>query len=106
MRIDKSQVKMNGLINLSQQVLIGKKSLVYSRSSRVFCHAASLEEEFSAIQSKSFSKDEECDAEALLEETVERVPTSEEVCFHPFLRILKTSVFFFSIHFLSNCCAK
>lgn len=50
----------------------------------MFCHAASLEEEFSAIQSKSFSKDEECDAEALLEETVERVPTSEEVCFTHF----------------------
>ncbi|KAH6781879.1 PROTEIN TARGETING TO STARCH [Perilla frutescens var. hirtella] len=77
MGIDKSQVKMPGFIK-QNQVLIGK-SPVHSGSAKVFCSAASLEEEFSAIQSKNFSPEEESDSKASQEETVERLPTSEEL---------------------------
>lgn len=73
-RIDQSQVDMPGFIKQNQGLNV--KGSVYSRHSKVFCNAASLEEEFSAIQSKNFSKDEESDVETMPEKTV---PSSEEV---------------------------
>lgn len=74
---DKSQVKMPGLIKQNQ--LLIRKSPVYSRSAKVFCSAASLEEEFSAIQSKNFSKEDDSDSETSVGETDGRLPTSEEL---------------------------
>lgn len=75
------QVEMPCFIKQNQGLTV--KGSVHSRPSKVFCNAASLEEEFSAIQSKNFSKDEESlDSETLPEETtVERLPTSEEVSY-------------------------
>ncbi|KAL1533432.1 protein PTST, chloroplastic [Salvia divinorum] len=74
MRIDQYQVEMCGLIKQNQGLIA--KGSVHSRPSKVFCSAASLEEEFCAIQSKNFSKAEESDVQDLPEETV---PSSEEL---------------------------
>ena len=74
LRIDQSQMEMCGLIKQNQGLIV--KGSVHSRPSKVFCSAASLEEEFCAIQSNNFSKAEESDVQALPEE---RVPSSEEV---------------------------
>ncbi|XP_057791543.1 protein PTST, chloroplastic isoform X2 [Salvia miltiorrhiza] len=75
MKIDQSQVEMPCFVKQNQGLIV--KGSVYNRPTKVFCNAASLEEEFSAIQSKNFSKDEESDVEALPEETV--LPSSEEL---------------------------
>ncbi|XP_047961312.1 protein PTST, chloroplastic [Salvia hispanica] len=74
LRIDQSQMEMCGLIKQNQGLIV--KGSVHSRPSKVFCSAASLEEEFCAIQSNNFSKAEESDVQALPEE---RVPSSEEL---------------------------
>lgn len=46
---------------------------------RVFCTPVSLEEEFSTIQSKKYSKDEESEPEDLLEEALLETPSSEDL---------------------------
>ncbi|KAI3462617.1 hypothetical protein Pfo_019280 [Paulownia fortunei] len=81
-RIDKFQVNMAGLngkrFNKLNRVLIGKSPVHYERW-RVFCTPVSLEEEFSAVQSKNFSTDEESDSESSQEVAFERPPSSEEL---------------------------
>ncbi|KAL0431399.1 UNVERIFIED_CONTAM: protein PTST, chloroplastic [Sesamum radiatum] len=79
-RIDRFQVKMdvfNGKrLNKLNRVLM--ENPVHYERWRVFCNPVSLEEEFSAIQSKNFSKDEDSGYEITVEEDLERPPTSEE----------------------------
>lgn len=81
MRNDEIQMQLPCFVKQNQGLIV--KGSIFSRPSKVFCNAASLEEEFSAIQSKNFSKDEESpDSESLPEEEmVERLPTSEEVSY-------------------------
>ncbi|XP_073151104.1 protein PTST, chloroplastic [Henckelia pumila] len=52
---------------------------VYRRPWKVFCTPVSLEEEFSALQSNQYAKDEESESEDLLEEALLETPTSEDL---------------------------
>ncbi|XP_042034259.1 protein PTST, chloroplastic-like [Salvia splendens] len=74
LRIDQSPVEMCGLIKQNQGLIV--KGFVHSRPSKLFCSAASLEEEFCAIQSNNFPNGEESDVQPLPEETV---PSSDEL---------------------------
>ncbi|KAL0381461.1 UNVERIFIED_CONTAM: protein PTST, chloroplastic [Sesamum angustifolium] len=80
-RIDRFQVKMavfhRKRLNKLNRVLMDNP--VHYERWRVFCNPVSLEEEFSAIQSKNFSKDEDSGFEITAEEDLERPPTSEEL---------------------------
>ncbi|XP_073294083.1 protein PTST, chloroplastic [Primulina huaijiensis] len=55
------------------------KNYVHRGPWRVFCNPVSLEEEFSALQSKKFSKDEEPESEDLRDETLLEAPSNEEL---------------------------
>ncbi|KAK6128547.1 hypothetical protein DH2020_037691 [Rehmannia glutinosa] len=81
-RADKFQVYMAGLtakrFNKLNRVSIGKNPGHCGRL-RVFCIPVSLEKEFSAIQPKNLSEDEEFDSETSLEADLERPPSREEL---------------------------
>ncbi|KAK4426537.1 protein PTST, chloroplastic [Sesamum alatum] len=80
-RIDRFRVKIADFsgkrLNKLNRVLM-ENPVNYERW-RVFCNPVSLEEEFSAIQSKNFAKEEESAYEITAEEDVERPPSKEEL---------------------------